>query len=79
MLEEPRHEGFWKKIVTTISPNTVLPATREIIHLHTTDSLKLIGELATPEQPDATVICVHPLPTHGGMMDSHILRKMSWR
>ena len=79
MLEEPRHEGFWKKTVTTISPNTVLPATREIIHLHTTDSLKLIGELATPEQPDATVICVHPLPTHGGMMDSHILRKMSWR
>ena len=65
--------------MTTISPNTVLPANREIIHLHTTDSLKLIGELATPERPDATVICVHPLPTHGGMMDSHILRKMSWR
>ena len=50
-----------------------------MIQLHTSDSLKLIGELATPEHPDATVICVHPLPTHGGTMDSHILRKMSWR
>ncbi len=65
--------------MTTISPNSVLPATREVINLHTSDSLVLIGELASPEHPDATVICVHPLPTHGGMMDSHILRKMSWR
>ena len=27
----------------------------------------------------ATLVCVHPLPTHGGMMDSHVLRKASWR
>ncbi len=27
----------------------------------------------------ATLICLHPLPTHGGMMDSHILRKASFR
>jgi alpha/beta superfamily hydrolase len=65
--------------VTLISPNSVLPATRESITLVTQDSLVLVGELATPEHPEATVICVHPLPTHGGMMDSHILRKMSWR
>ena len=62
-----------------ISPNSVLPATREVITLHTADSLVLVGELASPEHPVATIICVHPLPTHGGMMDSHILRKMSWR
>lgn len=65
--------------MTVISSNTVLPASREAITLLTSDSLTLVGELATPEHPDATVICVHPLPTHGGMMDSHILRKMAWR
>jgi alpha/beta superfamily hydrolase len=65
--------------VSSISANSILPATREVIALHTADSLVLVGELATPEHPVATVICVHPLPTHGGMMDSHILRKMSWR
>jgi alpha/beta superfamily hydrolase len=27
----------------------------------------------------ATLVCVHPLPTAGGMMDSHVLRKASWR
>jgi alpha/beta superfamily hydrolase len=27
----------------------------------------------------ATLVCLHPLPTHGGMMDSHILRKASYR
>ena len=27
----------------------------------------------------ATLICLHPLPTQGGMMDSHILRKASYR
>jgi alpha/beta superfamily hydrolase len=65
--------------VTGISANSILPATREVIALRTADSLELVGELASPEHPVATVICVHPLPTHGGMMDSHILRKMSWR
>lgn len=65
--------------MTRISANSVLPATREAIVLHTSDSLELVGELASPAHPVSTVICVHPLPTHGGMMDSHILRKMSWR
>ena len=27
----------------------------------------------------ATLICLHPLPTGGGMMDSHLLRKASYR
>ena len=62
-----------------ITANSVLPANRTPITLTTTDGLTLIGELASPENPEATIICVHPLPTHGGMMDSHIFRKMSWR
>lgn len=64
-----------------IRANSVLPANREEIGLRTSDGLKLIGELATPvDQPAvATIVCVHPLPTAGGMMDSHLLRKMAWR
>jgi uncharacterized protein len=67
--------------VATISANSVLPALREAITLRTVDGLSLVGELALPLQgrPLATIICVHPLPTHGGMMDSHLFRKMAWR
>jgi alpha/beta superfamily hydrolase len=60
---------------------TILPAHREPVVLHTADGLSLVGELATPvDRPvAATVICLHPLPTHGGSMDSHVLRKAAWR
>ena len=58
-----------------------LPAHREGITLETSDGLKLIGELALPlnKQPVATLITLHPLPTHGGFMDSHVLRKAANR
>lgn len=64
-----------------IRGNTVLPANREAITLHTADGLDLVGELALPvaADPAATLICLHPLPTHGGMMDSHLYRKAAWR
>lgn len=64
-----------------IRAGSVLPARREPIDLRTEDGLRLVGELATPVigDPVGTVICVHPLPTHGGMMDSHVLRKAAWR
>jgi uncharacterized protein len=67
--------------MTTIRANTVLPAQRSPLRLATSDGLTLVGELALPEHspPQATLICLHPLPTHGGMMDSHVLRKASWR
>jgi uncharacterized protein len=57
-----------------------LPARREEIELHTADGLSLVGELARPvdRDPVATLICLHPLPTGGGMMDSHVLRKAAW-
>lgn len=58
-----------------------LPAVREDITLHTEDGLTLVGELALPvsQDPVATLVTLHPLPTHGGFMDSHILRKASNR
>ena len=65
----------------TIRASTVLPARRRDIELHTADGLRLVGELALPleRDPVATLITLHPLPTHGGFMDSHILRKASYR
>lgn len=63
-----------------IRANTVLPAVREAVTLTTSDGLRLVGELALPEKaPAATILCLHPLPTHGGMMDSHVFRKAAWR
>ncbi|MDI9890234.1 alpha/beta hydrolase [Microbacterium sp. NPDC016588] len=59
----------------------LLPARREDIELTTVDDLTLVGELALPEarEPVATLVTLHPLPTAGGFMDSHILRKAAGR
>jgi alpha/beta superfamily hydrolase len=67
--------------MTQIRASTVLPARREQVTLPTSDGLSLVGELALPagRDPVATLVCLHPLPTHGGMMDSHLLRKASYR
>jgi uncharacterized protein len=67
--------------VTDIRAVTVLPARRTPITLTTEDGLHLIGELALPadRDPAATLVCLHPLPTHGGMMDSHVYRKVANR
>lgn len=64
-----------------IVANSVLPARRESLVLRTEDGLNLVGEAASPWDgpPLATIVTAHPLPTHGGMMDSHVLRKMAWR
>ncbi|MFI6900951.1 alpha/beta hydrolase [Nonomuraea sp. NPDC050394] len=60
---------------------SVLPARREPIELHTGDGLTLVGELAQPEgrDPVATLVTLHPLPTHGGFMDSHVYKKAANR
>jgi alpha/beta superfamily hydrolase len=60
---------------------TILPARREEISLTTDDGLTLVGELAMPmdRAPVATLVTLHPLPTAGGFMDSHILRKAAAR
>lgn len=67
--------------MSEIRASTVLPARREPVCLHTADGLDLVGELARPagRDPAATLVCLHPLPTAGGMMDSHVLRKASYR
>ncbi len=59
----------------------LLPARREAITLRTLDELTLVGELAQPSEtpPVATLVTLHPLPTAGGFMDSHILRKAAAR
>jgi alpha/beta superfamily hydrolase len=58
-----------------------LPAEREDIELKTADGLTLVGELALPQDvpPVATLVTLHPLPTAGGFMDSHIIRKAAAR
>jgi len=64
-----------------IRSNTVLAARRDEIELHTADGLTLVGELALPadREPVATLVTLHPLPTEGGFMDSHVLKKASLR
>jgi alpha/beta superfamily hydrolase len=64
-----------------ITSSTELPSNREPLTLVTSDNLKLVGELATPVQnkSKAALLTLHPLPTHGGFMDSHILRKAANR
>jgi len=79
----PRTRGSLKAVrtPTEITANSVLPARREPLTLVTADGLRLVGELAAPVsgEPRATIVCLHPLPTHGGMMDSHVFRKAAWR
>ncbi len=64
-----------------IRAGTVLPADRRPVELLTADGLRLVGELALPVDADpvATLVTLHPLPTHGGFMDSHVFRKASYR
>jgi alpha/beta superfamily hydrolase len=58
-----------------------LPARRTDIELHTADGLTLVGELAVPvdRAAVATLLTLHPLPTAGGFMDSHVIRKAAAR
>lgn len=67
--------------MTEVRQNTVLRADRRPVVLHTADGLALVGELALPvdRPPVATLVCLHPLPTHGGFMDSHLIKKASFR
>ena len=58
-----------------------LPARRSDVELRTADGLALVGELALPldRDPVATLVTLHPLPTAGGFMDSHVIRKAAAR
>ena len=64
-----------------VRASTVLPARRENVELRTEDGQTLVGELALPArgEPRGTLVTLHPLPTHGGFMDSHVYKKASYR
>lgn len=72
---DPSHD------LVDIRANTVLVADRRPVTLETSDGLSLVGEFALPvNRPvTGTAVFLHPLPTHGGSMDSHLLRKAAWR
>jgi len=67
--------------MSLITATTVLPALRSDIGFTTVDGLALVGEISVPESHPAmaTAVFLHPLPTAGGFMDSHVIRKAAWR
>jgi alpha/beta superfamily hydrolase len=63
-----------------IRPSTVLAAQRRPIIIKTSDGLNLIGEVATPEgEINGSLLMLHPNPSGGGMMDSHVYKKAANR
>ncbi len=63
-----------------IRASTVLPATRKNFIVRTADGVDLVGEVAAPiGKSTGAALTLHPLPTAGGMMDSHIYRKAANR
>ncbi|NBV65576.1 MAG: alpha/beta hydrolase, partial [Actinobacteria bacterium] len=63
-----------------IRPSTLLPANRSPFTLITADGETLVGEVASPiANPTGAILCLHPLPIAGGMMDSHIYKKAANR
>jgi alpha/beta superfamily hydrolase len=63
-----------------IRPSTVLPAQRTPFQVLTSDGIELIGEVAIPLGVSrGAILCLHPLPTAGGMMDSHVFKKAANR
>ena len=64
-----------------IRPSTVLPAIRTPFTVTTADGQSLVGEVAAPidGRPSPALLMLHPNPTGGGMMDSHIYKKAANR
>jgi alpha/beta superfamily hydrolase len=63
-----------------IRPSTVLPAVRTPFVVRTEDGIDLVGEVArTLDEAAGTILMLHPLPTAGGMMDSHVYKKAANR
>ena len=63
-----------------VRPSTILPAHRTAFTVTTLDGETLIGEVAAPLSGyNGAILCLHPLPTAGGMMDSHIYKKAANR
>ncbi len=63
-----------------IRPSTVLPAIRTPFSVTTEDGQTLVAEVSAPlANATAAILCCHPNPKGGGMMDSHIYKKASNR
>jgi alpha/beta superfamily hydrolase len=79
MLEKVSRQTILSQI--EIRSSVELPSNRIPLTLRTADGLELVAELALPvdKTPVATLIMLHPLPTAGGFMDSHIYRKAANR
>jgi alpha/beta superfamily hydrolase len=63
-----------------IRPSTILPGLRTPFTVTTEDGQTLIGEVSAPlDHFTSAILCCHPNPTGGGMMDSHIYKKAANR
>ena len=63
-----------------IRPSTILPAQRTPFTVVTEDGQTLVGEVSAPvSNPTVAILCCHPNPSGGGMMDSHIYKKAANR
>ena len=63
-----------------IRANTTLPSKRTPFTVRTSDGLRLVGEVAAPlGEIRGAILCLHPLPTAGGTMDSHLYKKAANR
>jgi alpha/beta superfamily hydrolase len=63
-----------------IRSSSVFESLRTPFHVTTSDGVDLIGEIAAPVGVSkGAILCLHPLPTAGGMMDSHIYKKAANR
>jgi len=64
----------------TVRPSSVFDARRTPFHVMTEDGIDLIGEVSAPlGASKGAILCLHPLPTAGGMMDSHVYKKAANR
>jgi len=63
-----------------VRSSSVFESSRTPFHVVTADGVDLIGEIAAPVGiSHGAILCLHPLPTAGGMMDSHIYKKAANR
>jgi len=63
-----------------IRPSSILPGLRTPFTVTTEDGQTLIGEVSAPlDRFTSAILCCHPNPTGGGMMDSHIYKKAANR
>lgn len=64
----------------TVRSSSIFESVRTPFHVMTADGINLIGEIAAPvSSSKGAILCLHPLPTAGGMMDSHIYKKAANR